>query len=470
MYSIRRRLLLVLIAGFAVLTAGAGIYMEGTLRRRAIAEFDAALIAEARALVSLTEQEPVPTGRGIEWRVEFDYDAVHMTQFERAENPDLFQFWLEDGAVLLRSRRLDGDLPRSAVPDVSLPDGRAGRLVAITFIPQQAEEPDEPIVAGTLPPPRSLHLVVARGRAPLDRVLAGMRWTIFGAGGAAILLAIVLVGWAVGAGFRPIRSIAAQVGRLDAERLGTRVELPHAPEELAPIQQQLNALLARLHESFERERRFTGNVAHELKTPLAELRSLADVGGKWPEDREAVVGFFEDVGDIADRMDGVIADLLLLARCQAGAEQVHRAPTDLEELIASAWSRLEPQADGLRFSLELPDDPVVESDAGKLDIVFTNVLGNAISYARPGSEIRCSGRRNGAAVSLEITNAAEPMERSDLDRLAEPFWRKDAARSSARHAGLGLSVVSAVAGLLRMRVGFGQDQDGTFRVSLEHPA
>ncbi|MHC4407400.1 MAG: sensor histidine kinase [Planctomycetota bacterium] len=478
MYSIRRRLLLFLIAGFVVLIAGAGLFMEGSLRRQATAEFDAALIAEARALVSLTEQEIVPGATGSEWQVEFDYDAVHMTQFEREEGPDYFQFWLENGSPLMRSSRLEGDLPRSAsrhaepeVHEAVLPDGRAGRVVQFTYSPRETEDLDSPVVTDSAPSRHTLLLVVGRARDSLDRVVAGMRWTIIGFGGGAVLLAILLVSWAVGVGFRPIRTIAEQVSRLDAEQLDSAVQLSHTPEELAPIQDQLNALLSRLRNSFERERRFTGNVAHELKTPLAELRSLADVGGKWPEDREAVVGFFADVGDIAERMDGVIADLALLARCQAGAEQVRRAPTDLEEVIASAWSRLEPQANGsgLRFSLDMPEDPVVDSDAGKLDIVFSNVLGNAISYSPPGSEIRCSGRRNGASLSLEFTNAAARLQGSDLERLAEPFWRKDEARSSSLHAGLGLSVVEAVSALLRMRVGFGQDRDGTFRVSLEHP-
>jgi signal transduction histidine kinase len=298
-----------------------------------------------------------------------------------------------------------------------------------------------------------------------------MRLTIFGSGALALLGAIALVFWAVAAGFRPIRSIAGQVSRLDAERLADRVELPATPEELAPIQEQLNALLGRLRDSFERERRFTGNVAHELKTPLAELRSLAEVGARWPEDREAIVRFFHDVGDVAGRMEGVIADLLLLARCQAGAEQVRRSRIDLHEAITTAWSRLERRAEeqGVGFTLELPRDTVVESDPGKLDIILSNLLGNAVSYARPGSEIRCSGRRNGECVDVEIANAAEPLQNSDLERLSEPFWRKDEARASSRHAGLGLSVVEAVAALLRMRIAFDQDRDGTFRVRLAHP-
>jgi len=477
-YSIRRRLLLVLVAGFSVLIAGAALFMEGSLREQATAEFDAALVTEARALVSLTEQELVvdpATGRPA-WRVEFDYDAAHMTQFERAEDPDLYFFRLDDGSPLLRSRRLAGDLPARTTPpgepkvfDGRFPDGRAGRIANLTFTPKVTEEEDDDeAVAGAAPPRRTLHLAVGRARGPLDRVLATMRWTIFGAGGIAVALAGLLAWWAVRAGFRPIRSIAGQVARLDADRLGSAVALPRTPEELAPIQDQLNALLRRLHASFERERRFTGNVAHELKTPLAELRSLADVGAKWPEDRDAIVGFFHDVRDVADRMDGVIADLLLLARCQAGAERVRESRVDLQQAIRAAWARVAAGAKGhdLRFSVDLPGDFVVESDPGKLDIILGNVLGNAVSYSRPGTEIRCSGSRNGRSLQIEIANEAEPMEPAELERLAEPFWRRDEARASSRHAGLGLSVVEAVAALLRMRVGFAQDRDGTFRVRL----
>ena len=234
---------------------------------------------------------------------------------------------------------------------------------------------------------------------------------------------------------------------------------------------QLNALLERLGESFERARRFTGNVAHELRTPIAELRALAEVGSKWPEDQASIVRFFDDVTDIAGRMEIVIADLLLLARCQAGVEAVVSSPTNLKQMIASTWSRLTAGSahNGLRFRLDLPEDLVVQSDPGKLEIVFANVLGNALSYSRPEGEILCAGSRNGDRFQLDISNPAEPLGKADLERLAEPFWRKDEARSSAAHAGLGLSVVSALAALLRLEVGFAQDQNGTFTVRMAGP-
>ncbi len=473
MYSVRRRLMLVLAAGFAVLILGGGVYVSDLLGDQATDEFDTALLAKASALVALTELEA--------GSIELDYSAD--PDFERDDKPDYFQYWLDNGKVIYRTsqlQRLGRDLPRlesigdaPTIRDAALPDGRPGRLVQWTFAPSgpgedDSEQPADAASGKTL----RVVLVVARGRERLDTLLGTMQFVIFGVGGIASLLAVVLVWRALAAGFRPLASIATQVRALDAHNLSARVRLARTPQELQPIVDQLNALLERLGESFERARRFTGNVAHELRTPIAELRALAEVGSKWPEDQASIVRFFDDVTDIAGRMEIVIADLLLLARCQAGVEAVVSSPTNLKQMIASTWSRLTAGSahNGLRFRLDLPEDLVVQSDPGKLEIVFANVLGNALSYSRPEGEILCAGSRNGDRFQLDISNPAEPLGKADLERLAEPFWRKDEARSSAAHAGLGLSVVSALAALLRLEVGFAQDQNGTFTVRMAGPA
>ncbi|MGH7161840.1 MAG: sensor histidine kinase N-terminal domain-containing protein, partial [Planctomycetota bacterium] len=169
MRSIRRRLMVVLAAGFCAVIAGVGVYLDGALGGRATEEFDASLLARARALVALTEQEA--------GRIELDYAPEVMPEFERADAPDYFQFWLDDGSVRHRSRRLQGDLPRSAslspapdVRDATLPDGRPGRIAQLAFVPRgpsQAADPEGSIDPATLDASagaRALILVVARGR------------------------------------------------------------------------------------------------------------------------------------------------------------------------------------------------------------------------------------------------------------------------------------------------------------------
>jgi signal transduction histidine kinase len=472
-HSVRRRLTIVLAAGTALVVLGAGLVLDRALRAQVTGEFDAALLARARALVALTEEEA--------GRIELDYVPETMPEFEREEAPDLFQFRLDDGRTLLRSRRLEGDLPRLGPPgepgarDATLPGGRAVRVVEIAFVPRRGVPGNE---AGEAPPAegdaarRGVLLAVARGRESLDPLLSRMRLAVLGVGALAALLAAVLVSGALAAGFRPIERVASQVRRIDAEGLGARVATDGVPAELVPVVLQVNALLARLDEAFERERRFTGHVAHELRTPIAELASLASVASRWPGDEASTARFFDDVGQVARGMERVVAHLLLLARCQAGAETARTEPTRLRDALASAWASLPSAARAAVPAprLDVPDDLFLETDADKLAIVLGNVLGNALAHGRPGAEVRVTASRVGARFRLDVENAAAPLDAGDLDRVAEPFWRKDAARSPGEHAGLGLALVSALTALLGIEVRFEQDADGTFRVRLEGPA
>lgn len=461
-----------LAVGFSALIGVAGLYVGIQSRRGIIEEFDVALLAKAQALTALIDEE-----KGV---IEFDYDSKSMPEFSRAERPEYFQIWLDDGSVLFRSERLTTDLPRGGsapetrlLTDQELPDGRAGRSVQITFVPKNSLDTLDARAGSDAagppgPPQRGLVLVVARDREHLDRTLARTQGALLAAGAVSILLMLLLVQRALALGFRPIEAIAARVGAMHADALDVRFDASRAPRELAPIVEQLNALVGRLHDAFERERRFAGNVAHELRTPIAELRSLAAVGAGWPADEDSIVAFFGDVKGIATRMEHVIGDLMLLARCQAGVERVTSSPVNLRQMIMATWSGLGHSADtaGLGIRLRVPEDLWIETDRGKLSIMLTNLLGNAISYASKGSEIRCAAVRDGDGFQLDLTNRAAPMPEADLRHLAEPFWRGDASRSSPEHAGLGLTLVVALASLLRIDVRFGQDRDGTFRVRL----
>ncbi len=455
MHSIRRRLMLVLSIGFTTLIVAPALYVEGITRARVTEEFDAAILAEGRALMTLIAQDDEGVG-------EFEYVPECMPHFERKDRPDYFQMWLGDGTALPQGRsgslQPGQELTRTASlsvepesRDVTLPDGRAGRAVQFAFVPMADDSKGEPAPDG-----RTLVLMVARGRERLDGLLASTRLAIFGAGAVAMLLAAVFVWRAIASGLRPIHAIAAQVQQLHADNLGARVTAPQAPSELAPIVQQLNALLARLEASFERERRFTGHVAHELRTPIAELRSLAEVGGKWPEDLASTRRFFGDVHEIAGRMERVVVDLLLLARCHAGVEKAQCRAVRLQQLVNS-----QPGAD--RVEIDVPDDLVVDSDPGKLTLIVSNLLDNALSYAVPGGQIRCVATARDSRFVLDVVNPAEPLTEEDLRNLAEPFWRKDRARSPEGHSGLGLSLVTALSGLLGLEVGFSQDGGGLFR-------
>ena len=475
MYSVRNRLLILLVAGFAILILGSGFFVARTIDARAVEAFDAGLLAKCRAIAALTESE----ADGIE----FEYRAGVLPAFEREDDPEYFQLWHADGRVIRRSERLTADLPRDATSrnafDVQLPDGRAGRALQYSFVPAPDEENDEEDDhAGAVRPPAPpanaprLVLVVARGRDRLDTMLAGVRWAIFGAGTAAIALGALLVSFLLARGFAPLQALASQLATLDADTLQHRVDVSPTPRELTPVVNQVNGMLERIDESFARERRFAGNVAHELRTPLAELRTLAAVGGKWPEDRDAIQDYFADVDAVAGRMESVIEDLLLLARCHAGAESAQCVPTDVSDIVRDVSEALAPKARSRNVTLcaDVLTGFLVDSDPGKLAIIVSNLLGNAVSYAKPGTEVTCTGTLSDNQFSLQVVNEADLLAPGDIARLTEPFWRSDQARTDDGHVGLGLSLVAALADVLAMDFAVTQAPDGSFAATLSGEA
>lgn len=475
MRSIRRRLTVSLLAGSGLLLLLAGLVASAVVARRLREEFDSSLLAKARALVTLTGQH-----RG---EVEIEFADEIMPEFEAPGRPEYFQLWLADGTVIERSRSLGRrDLPRlenlSNVPlyrDLRLPDGRPGRLVEIAFVPQPADD-DHPLsetLHDPVSPPgqlRSAVLVMARGRERLEALIRSFYLATVGT--AALLMAgiALLVHFAVRGGLAPLAEIGRQVQALDAERLDSRVEVQPPVRELLPVVEQLNALLSRLADAFERERRFSSDVAHELRTPVAELRSLAEVGAKWPEDRDAVRAFFEDARSIARQMERTVSVLLALARCEGGIEPTERNEIVLPDLLSEVWSALASEAEERAVRLEVDATPVpIVSDREKLRLILFNLLSNAVAYSPAGSIVVCAARMEDGVLEITVSNPAPHLAPEDLPRLFERFWRKDTARSNGRHAGLGLALARSLAALLGFNLTARLDPQQDLEIRLAGP-
>ena len=451
MISIRRRLIVSLLVGSGLLVLAVGLGASTLMARRLRQEFDQSLLAKARALVTLAKQE-----RG---EVEIDFADELMPEFEAPRRPEYFQLWLADGTVLERSRSLGRrDLPRSETLarstiycDLRLPDGRPGRMVEIAFVPQYEEDETEIAHDPAAPPGqlRSAVLAVARGSEQLQALIRSLYGATLGT--ALLLMAgiALLIHFAVRSGLAPLAEIGRQVEALDAERLDGRVALHRPVHELAPVVEQLNALLVRLETAFERERRFSSDVAHELRTPVAELRNLSEVGERWPEDREAVQAFFGDTRSIARQMERTVATLLALARCEGGLEEAEPGVFAVPELLDEAWAPLaaEAAARSLRLELAAPEASIV-SDREKLRLILGNLLSNAVTYSPSGSTVACTARVDGGTLEITIANPAPLLDPADLPHLFDRFWRKDAARTNGRHAGLGLALARSFATLL----------------------
>lgn len=437
--QLTRRLVLVLAA---VLGAGM-IIIYVTLREALVQSFDAVLRTRALAVSALTESE--------DGRVQFDFSNDFLVGF-RADHPgSYFELWDAAGMALCRSPSLrDKDLPlrNDGVPDrpsywnIKLPSGRPGRAVAFSFSPGQADE-----TLAQRPAPK-VSLVVAVDRSELNETLGGLLVAVAGGGGFLFLAVFLVVPSVLRRELAPLNQFAEQTARIDAGSLASRFPASGLPSELRPIADRLNDLLARLESSFERERRFSADLAHELRTPLAELRSVVECAIKWPNARDPASD--EDLLAIATNMESLVTRMLALARGERGQLAAQSEPVDLAAAVDTAWRPFAERAAARSLQVEFPVGPIpAMADPVLLRSILGNLFDNAVDYTPLGGEIFIAVETGGG---LRIANTAGELTPSDVAQLFERFWRKEAARSGGEHVGLGLSLAQIFARVMGWRL------------------
>jgi len=450
--SLRGRLTVWLLAGTGLLLVAGGLTLDRVISSRLRREYDAALVARARSLGTLTEQ-----GNGKVWLESVDGGTP---EFGLKENPDYFEIWRRGGAMVQRSSSLGTrDLPRSAhaaaaplLSDLTLPDGRRGRLVEISFRPRSELEEDEERENAPAPARDpsadnlTVTLAVAHGRADLDAFLTSVHVTLLLVVVGLLAGTAALVKAAVGVGLAPLDSLAARLEGMGTESLGERLAAEDAPLELVPMIRHLNGLLARLQESFARERAFSANLAHELRTPLAELRAVTDVALKWPEDSSSWLASLEEVRAIGLQMETVVANLLALANWEAREPALRTSEVPLRELVAGCWTAAAREAEEKEMTLqvEVPEELAIVADREKLALILSNLFSNAVAYGSPGRPVTCSAAAAAGGFELSVRNSTALLSPEDVPRIFDRFWRKDPARSGNGHTGLGLALVAAL--------------------------
>ena len=441
MKSLRAQLTVRLLCGGALLLAAAGMALDWQVRRELTANLDAALSHTAQYLTTLTEHKV--SG------VKLEKAGAKLPQFEEPDSADVFLLRTVDGREIQRSASLGAaELPHHAegagLPvffDAKLADGRALRCAALRFLPDMSKKARE-----TGNPEIQIVLTVGRDRAPLDHTLAALHAALLLVGAGALAGLAVLVRFGVSGALAPLDRLGEQVGAVDAASLATRFSPATLPAELQPIAERLNELLARLEAAFTREQRFTATAAHELRTPLAELRALAEVNLSTPATEDERVESWRDSLAITLRMEALALRLLELTRAEDPAHVVRRESVVLADAVASAWL---PWADhGHAIDIAIPPGFTAQTDGALLAIVLGNLCGNAVAHAPDGAPLRVSAGHDDGAVALHFRNAAGGLAAADVPHLFERFWRKDDARSSGHHHGLGLALAAEFSTLL----------------------
>lgn len=447
MKSIKRTLAACLLLGFGLLIAGGGLLIYYLTRGALTNRFDAKLRVEALSIITVTKQERE--------RVEVKFIDRYIREFDDAVATEFFQAWYPNGKTIHRSDSLKrddlpqrfGTMDQPVYWNLTLPNGRPGRGIGLRFVPQPDRKDRE-----SYQPDLEVGLVVAGDRRDLDQALTALRNALLAVGVAGSAATFLLVALTLARGLAPLRRVADQAAQIDALTLRNRFPTDGLPLELVPICNRLNELLARLEDSFRRERSFSSDVAHELRTPIAELRSLADVGLMWPGDDQAATAAFKDTRAIARQMESIVTHLLAIARCESGKPSLVAETVDVRKLIEDLWRPFAPRAAEaqLQVALEVPPDQTIESDRAMLSSILNNLIDNAVTYTPRGGSIRIAFQREQSIRRFIVINNVNDLAPEDLANLFERFWRKDASRSSSEHSGLGLPLCKAFADSLGM--------------------
>lgn len=303
--------------------------------------------------------------------------------------------------------------------------------------------------AGSHERPQQMLVQVARSRtlaAHLARsILVDMAVPLLGL----MLLTSALVWAGVSRGLSPLRSLRRRVEASSARELAP-IELERAPSEVRALTSAINTLLAEVHGQVASQRRFIADAAHQLRTPLAGLKSQAALV------RERLSGAEPDVagarGRLAqldagvDRSIRLVGQLLALARAEPEAG-LEREALDLVALARAVTADTVPRALARRQDLGLDCDAerlVVEGNAGLLRELLANLLDNAVQYTPEGGEITVRLWRDGGLARLSVCDDGPGIPDAEKARVFERFYR-GAAEGSGRGCGLGLAIVQEIA-------------------------
>jgi two-component system sensor histidine kinase QseC len=315
-------------------------------------------------------------------------------------------------------------------------------------------------------PPGPVRIVIAASTRDIDRLLAALAGTEALVGAALLAATTIALGISVREGLKPVESLAQQVMSIEPSDLSARLAIPGRPVELAPIVSRLNELLLRVDQAFSREKSFTSNAAHELRTPIAEIRTIAEVAaGADDEERRRSLS---EIAEISCEMQETISTLLLMARAKAGTLGVERQEMNFSALLEECCDRREEEAAG-RLERTIEPDLTLRGDASILALIIGNLIDNALTYATAGTPIGVRAFREAGQTRVEIENRSEGLTESDMIRLFEPFWRSRAATVTGTHSGLGLALVKALTEAVGGDVGASLDGSGSLRMSLRIP-
>jgi heavy metal sensor kinase len=242
----------------------------------------------------------------------------------------------------------------------------------------------------------------------------------------------------------PVDQVTREARSISAQNLSSRLVVPRTGDELQRLSETLNGMLERLEQAFRRITQFTADASHELRTPVALMRTRAEITLRKARSEEEYRETLQQILQDLQRTSSLIENLMLLARADSGAEALERARINMVETVEQAClaGRALADAKQIRLHVELPESPVwIDGDASSLRRLFLILLDNAVKFTPPQGRIAVSLTSSDGCAVAEVRDTGIGIAAEDLPHIFERFFRADRARSrETGGAGLGLSI------------------------------
>lgn len=355
----------------------------------------------------------------------------------------LFQIWDQTGTLLVRSPGYDDILLNHAPEGFSDKEIQGNEWRVYSLSDKKAKI--KIVVAELYNLRHELANDIARSNANILLIT----YPVFG----------ILVWFIISIALRSVTRVTTEISSRASTFLEP-VQLTEIPNEIKPLVAELNQLFIRLKLAFERNKRFAADAAHELRTPLAALKTHVQVALKADNDTDRTKAL-KKVIESVDRSSHVVAQLLTLSRLGEEDALTDVKPVDLHKLAIEIIAYLAPQALEKNVEIELsppPTEPIVLGNDTAIGILIRNIVDNAIRYTPPNGEVKVSIIDTGTQVIFRVTDTGSGIPIELRERVFERFYRILGTKASG--SGLGLAIVSQITALHNAEINLATPPNG----------
>ncbi len=261
-----------------------------------------------------------------------------------------------------------------------------------------------------------------------------------------VFMALAAAGssWITHRAFRPLDSINATAEAInEASDLSMRIGLPPGQDEFSRLGSSFDRLFERLERSFEAEKQFTADASHELRTPVSIIKGACEYAVKYDETEEDRQETIDMIRRQAEKMSGIISQLLSMTRLEQGTEQAGMEPVELGEFLRQLCAEHSYDPDRVRTICE--EAVQIQANPGLLSRLVINLVENALKYGRPDGQVWILASCTQSEALLQVHDDGDGIAKEHQEKIWQRFYQVDASRSGEMGAGLGLPLVRQIA-------------------------